>query len=135
MTDYASDLPEGRAGGKPSFERRAFPRFPTQFPANLEAVNGATLPHPAHGCIQNMSCGGFALVTDHSVDNGARMQVSLTFPGDLQPTAFEVEVIELTRWATREFVAHCRFVSLPEDLLRRLDDWVTFNASEESAAP
>ena len=47
----------------PHGERRAFPRFPIQFPANLEAVDGAALPHPAHGCIQNISYGGFALVT------------------------------------------------------------------------
>jgi hypothetical protein len=110
-------------------ERRVFPRFAAQFAASVEAVNEVPLARPAHGCIQDISVGGFALVMEHDIPDGARMQVSFLFPGDLSATVVEVEVVALTRWVTREFVARCRFLSFPTDARSKLDAWISLVTS------
>jgi hypothetical protein len=113
----------------PDVERRACVRLPVQFPAAVEAIDGSILPHPAHGAVKDISCGGFAIIMDHCVRNGARMRLSFTLPGEVRPTTVEVEIVDLTRWVTREFVAHCRFVSLPADTLRKVEDFTQLTDS------
>jgi hypothetical protein len=73
--------------------------------------------------VENISVGGLALVTERQLDLHARMTVSFTFPGDELPTQVEIEVVELVRQVTREFVAHCGFVLLPPNVRSTVDDW------------
>jgi hypothetical protein len=104
-------------------ERRAFPRSPAGFRARVLSVSGLPLDRPLLAKVEDISLGGLALSIGCPVEQGSRVRVAMTFPGDAEPVEVAIEVVALGRWVTREYIAHGRFVDLTDCTRSMVQAW------------
>ena len=104
-------------------ERRASQRSLAGFRARVVALNGAPQLKPGPAVVHNISLGGLAMLSDLHLQPEDKVGLSFVFPGDELPTHVDVGVIETKRLVTREYLAHCAFLSLPSDVSEKVADW------------